>query len=214
MLNVVLVWTGDKYGPEYLEKMAHMASRNLPMSHRLVVFTDKPDQALNLVPGCLVRNVLEFQLEGWWNKMLLFNWKWHRIGDGPILYLDLDMVVVRHLVPFVQRDADNLVTHSVFRRPDEISSTIMFIPKGWGSGVWGTYSQAMQNGSAYLIRGDQEFLQAVLNGNSDRFPLGIVASYRHHCMGKELPRRARVVSFHGKPDPHEVEDDWVKENWW
>jgi hypothetical protein len=38
-----------------------------------------------------------------------------------------------------------------------------------------------------------------------------VVSYKYHCRttGK-LPDNARVVSFHGKPDPSEVSDAWVK----
>ena len=41
------------------------------------------------------------------------------------------------------------------------------------------------------------------------FP-GQLVSYKKHVRGGSLPEGARLVSFHGKPDPEDVDEDFVK----
>jgi len=57
--------------------------------------------------------------------------------------------------------------------------------------------------------GDQEFLSELYGDNYTRLPR--IYSYKYHCMGKRLPLDASVVCFHGRPDYHEVSDDWVRQ---
>jgi hypothetical protein len=40
-----------------------------------------------------------------------------------------------------------------------------------------------------------------------------VLSYKRHVRRKGLPANARIVSCHGKPRPHEINERWAKENW-
>jgi len=42
---------------------------------------------------------------------------------------------------------------------------------------------------------------------------GKVLSYKLDCK-EGLPDGASIVRFHGRPRPHEVNDDWVKEHWY
>ena len=44
------------------------------------------------------------------------------------------------------------------------------------------------------------------------FP-GQLVSYKKHVRGGSLPEEARLVSFHGKPDPEDVDEDFVKRCW-
>jgi hypothetical protein len=41
---------------------------------------------------------------------------------------------------------------------------------------------------------------------------GQVVSYKNDC-SEGIPENARIVKFHGRPKPHEVEDGWVKHIW-
>ena len=40
-----------------------------------------------------------------------------------------------------------------------------------------------------------------------------VVSYKRHVQGKGLPTTARIVSCHGYPRPHQIEEQWRIENW-
>lgn len=47
----------------------------------------------------------------------------------------------------------------------------------------------------------------------DLFPETWVCSYKYQVLRKGLPADARIVSFHGKPKPKDVPDQFVKDNW-
>ena len=91
----------------------------------------------------------------------------------------------------------------------------MSIPAGYGRQVWTTFlryrSMVMRS-----FGGDSRFLESIVGPNTkrwqDMFP-GQLVSYKKHVRGGPLPEGARLVSFHGKPDPEDVDDDFVKECW-
>jgi hypothetical protein len=63
--------------------------------------------------------------------------------------------------------------------------------------------------------GDQEFITLLRDTQQiqmEYFHPAHVVSYKYHCR-QGLPDDARVVCFHGKPDPHEISDEWVKRCW-
>jgi hypothetical protein len=63
--------------------------------------------------------------------------------------------------------------------------------------------------------GDQEFITERYGDPGKRITKitpSQVVSYKYHCR-TGLPKDAKVVVFHGKPDPHEVADEWVKQCW-
>ena len=76
--------------------------------------------------------------EGSWHKIYLFSWD-HGI-DARLLYMDIDMVVTGSLEDFLSYDGD-FATGSRFNRPDQINSTIMSIPAGYGRQVWTTFTR-------------------------------------------------------------------------
>ena len=50
------------------------------------------------------------------------------------------------------------------------------------------------------------------------WPEGWVASFKYCCgfranHKREKPKNAKILSFHGKPNLHEVNEEWVKECW-
>ena len=64
--------------------------------------------------------------------------------------------------------------------------------------------------------GDSRFLESIVGAKTkrwqDMFP-GQLVSYKKHVRGGPLPEGARLVSFHGRPDPEDVDDDFVKKCW-
>lgn len=42
---------------------------------------------------------------------------------------------------------------------------------------------------------------------------GQILSYKAHVRGRALPSNARIVSCHGHPRPHKLNEKWAKENW-
>ena len=207
MTAVVCIKAGPKYPTDYANKLFRAVRRN-GHAGRFYCLTDDPSGlerdiiALPVSPLC----------QGWWHKIYLFSWD-HGI-DARLLYMDIDMVVTGSLEDFLGYDGA-FATGSRFNKPNEINSTIMSIPAGYGRGIWTTFmrfrSRAMRS-----FRLDSEFIEAVNGAKTERwqdmFP-GQLVSYKKHVMGGSLPEGARLVSFHGKPDPDDVDEDFVKLFW-
>lgn len=148
------------------------------------------------------------RFKGWWNKMDVLR------TPGPCLWIDVDSVVIGSLGAMCQ--------------PLEPGVDIR-IAKNWAqSGHGGCQSSVMYWENASRITryftadvidsglwGDQEFITELRDKRQievDYFAEREVRSYKYHAREQgRPPPGASVVTFHGKPDPHEVKDQWVKD---
>lgn len=197
MLNVWCVWWGDKYSEGYVYHLRDMVKANLTIPHRFTCITDQPLLGVDTVPPLV-------DYPGWWQKVGL----WGIEGGG--LYFDLDVLIVGNI--------DYLAQYTEY----PIAAPMNWAQSGYGgvqssvlawSGLWREpferFDWSMAGGDGIgawrhpgKLWGDQEWLTE-LAGDSF-MPIPHVYSYKYHCR-TELPHKARVVVFHGKPDPHEVE---------
>ena len=97
MLNVVCVNAGnyEGRGVEYVNILNDMVRRNLPEGYpgTFTVFTDTPGE---YEPGIEVRELPVPGLQGWWNKLSLFQSNVFQDGER-ILYMDLDTLIAGRL---------------------------------------------------------------------------------------------------------------------
>lgn len=207
LANEVTVWCvrwGDKYSPDYVYNLRNMVRRHLKRPHRFVCITDEPLETIETLPP-------QCKYPGWWQKVSLFK---PGVATGPSLYIDLDSVVVGSL--------DKLV--------DDYAGCELAIPINWSqSGHGGLQSSCMvwRGNSAHKIWnsfdfdrdspdlwGDQEWIYEVFRGQITPIPHPLVCSYKYHCRAqKRPPDGAVVVTFHGKPDPHECRESWIVQEW-
>ena len=207
MTAVVCIKAGPKYPTDYANKLFRAVRRN---GHEGSFYCLTDDTAG--LDADIVALPVSPLCQGWWHKIYLFSWD-HGI-DARLLYLDIDMVITGSLENFLSYDGA-FATGSRFNKPNEINSTIMSIPGGYGRGIWTTFTR-FRTRAMRSFRLDSEFIEAVNGPKTERwqemFP-GQLVSYKKHVMGRPLPKGARVVSFHGKPDPEDVDDDFVKRCW-
>jgi hypothetical protein len=65
-----------------------------------------------------------------------------------------------------------------------------------------------------ILWGDQEWITQLRDEKRldvEYFDPADVISYKYHVRGQGLPPQAKVVVFHGKPNPGEVRDGWVNQ---
>jgi hypothetical protein len=210
-LTVACLKWGDKYGVDYVNILHGMVQRHLSVPHRFVCLTDDPRgiacETLPIVPN----------LPTWWGKLTLFA---HRL-PGRILYFDLDTVIVDGIDGFAAYDGPFCLIKP-FYRDRGFASGVMSIAPDFGGEVWEKFARNPQAAIDMCRRyaappwnlGDQRWLELNIERADywqDVLP-GQLVSYKVHCAGG-LPDGSHVVCFHGKPDPHEVGDPWVKEHW-
>lgn len=191
-LTVWCMNTNNHAPQSEVDTLQRMVARNLSEPHEFVCIT-------------------ESDLPGWWGKVRLFQ------VDGRNLWLDLDVVITGSL--------DGLVTPLT----EELR-----ICKNWAQSGWGGCQSSVMywEGGARIINdefdpkiahwpprndgclwGDQEWITQLRDEERlsvEYFAPEDVVSYKYHCRGG-LPDGAKVVSFHGRPNPDEVRDSWVME---
>lgn len=191
MITVYTGCWGGRYDSGYIGRMFRMVSRHMEQPFRFKCIT-------------------ETRRPGWWGKVEILE------NPGPALWIDIDTVVTGQL-------DDLCITNADIR-----------VAKNWAqSGHGGCQSSVMYWNDARHIAemfdeahvcwppsndgrlwGDQEYLTLLRDTQRievDYFDPAHVVSYKYHARNG-IPNDARVVAFHGKPDPHEC-GGWVRE-WW
>jgi len=219
--------SGGDYDVDYVHRLLRMVDLHVSRPHQCVLLTDLTAFALDGI-GCHVVD-LRHDLPAWWSKLEVF-----RIM-GPVLYLDLDTVLVGSIEPLLAA-VHTLATNEIIMlrgfRDLNFASGIM----GWnGDFTWllsGLLDKMRSQRSTFSVlprgitlelgdkryRGDQNYITEALEDAGARIIAvqtvqpGII-SYKHHVLraGLPLPDDTSIVCFHGTPRPHEVltQHDWM-----
>ena len=215
MITVACVWTGTKYGPEYVERLRNMAGRHLDRPHRVLCLTDRPEK----IAGVDRINIAATGLTAWWAKMLLFVPSIR--GPDRTLYFDLDTVICGDLGPLADLDCDFGICGNFARAaghpawPCAYGSCVMTFAPTWGRDV---YDQFMMDREHIIDAcgryGDQMAIERLVPDATilqERLPHGFFLNKRD--LGAVKPDSASVVVFGGAARPHNCTFGWVKEAW-
>ncbi len=215
MITVACVLrSGGLYDASWIEKLKRGVERNLSLPHKFVCLSDVdvPCERIELVKPW----------RGWWSKLELFR---RGLFTGPVLYFDLDTVVVGSLDAIASYPHHFTMGHEYYR-PQLLCSTAMawngnfsFIRDGMerhdAEAITNAYDKLLAGGRI----GDQAFIEDCLKGRNvkvdtfrDLFGERSIASYKVHQCESGPPADAAVVSFHGFPKPHQL-GGWVAEQW-
>lgn len=205
---VCVLKSGGVYTPDWAAKLRAGVSRNMSRDHEFICLSDMVVHGVETRP-------LRQGWKGWWSKIELFE---KSRFSGPVLYLDLDCIIVGPLDHLVCEDGFTMC--SDFLKPQDKNSSVM----SWCgdfSDLHDTFKARRDEVIHTFDRvrpksriGDQAFTQLTLGalGHTIKtFPDGAVLSYRQRCRGKR-PDNASVVAFHGRPKPPEAHG-WAKLEW-
>jgi hypothetical protein len=203
---------GDKYGSEYVNKLYGMVSRHLRVPHRFICITDNTS---GLHWEIICQAPRDPTLEGWWQKMTLYN---PPTGTDAALtiYLDLDTIICDDIGFLADYGGCLAMLRDFYRPKTSWASGILLLRPTMLRSIWRKFDQDRQGWMGH--GGDQQATEAILRARSwvpdllqDLFP-GKIRSYKVHCQN-HLPTGTALVCFHGRPRPHEVNAPWIKEHW-
>lgn len=145
---------------------------------------------------------LEYSWPGWWSKLELCR----PDVRGDLLYMDLDTVPFAPLEELLRPAGFTLLRD--FNKPHLSQSGLMFLTEEIRAQIW-FHWMADPWHAMNQFPGDGQFLHYYFHRQAnhwqDEFP-GQVVSYKRHVLRKGgVPAGARVVCFHGKPRPWEIE---------
>lgn len=223
---------GDVYEWIYVERLYNMLSRHISRGIRLHVYTE----AERIVPEPMIKHGLSpwgisGPKHGWWYKIQLFDTGAH---SGPLLYFDLDTVIVDSIDWICDLPLQWFWTVQDFKylwrpRSQSMNSSIMWWDTRRFADVWTNFQQHNLEKIIKQYRGDQDYLDQALPRDQIRFlDPERIKSWRWQCLegGVHLNRRKRasdavtvlntstdVMIFHGNPKPHEIRDPIIQKHW-
>ena len=219
-MNFACVCYGKKYSVEYVQKLYNMVQRNTTLEHNFFIFTDNMGMKID---GHVNIKTFPETLNGWWNKMQLFR---PDILEGDTLYMDLDVVITGNIDCFFNYETEaDFIGMNDFNPDTKIfnSSVFKFKPEAMKSKLWQPFTDDRTKWLRYS--GDQNVISDLIIGHpgTRSFPDSWTQSYkwydrkgqRYH-KGKwtfEHNGESLVTVFHGEPNPHQSDMDWVKKAW-
>ena len=222
-MNFACVCYGTKYSLEYVQKLYNMVQRNTTVDHKFYCFTDRTDSHEWLKGDIIVKQFPMVDLKGWWNKMQLFH---PGILEGDTLYMDLDVVITGNIDCFFNYEPEaDFIGMNDFNPDTKIfnSSVFKFKPEAMKSKLWQPFIDDRIKWLRYS--GDQNVISDLIKGAPETrsFPDSWTQSYkwydrkgqRYH-KGKwtfEHNGESLVTVFHGEPNPHQSDKEWVKKAW-
>jgi len=224
MINFVCVHYGLKYNVDYVINLFNMVNRNLTLPHKFICFTDNVTLINKQKLDIDVRTFKRHDFDGWWNKLQLFSPESNLEGDN--LYMDLDVVIMKNIDCFTEiGNENNFVGMNDFNPTTKIfnSSIMKFNNKTATKLIWDKYINDRVKWRKYA--GDQNVISELIYNHKDTisFPDSWTQSYKWYDRKGERYHKskwtfeqhpeAKVCVFHGFPNPHESDQNWVKNNW-
>lgn len=231
MLNVICLKHGTKYGPEYVNKLYNMVQRHLTVPHRFVCFTDDATQLNPLIEVRLLP--VDSRYTGWWWKPHIFK-KGHFSDSDTNFFIDLDMVIISNIDKLVSYLPGTFLgledVGRVFGRGvDRLGSAVLRWPANSYSKIWASIEN--DPGLMKRFQGDQDLIWHLCKNDIKFYPADWIRSYKWEVRSRaELIRigtgwvfnsiqnpdvhpETSILAFHGTPNPHDVSDPIIVDNW-
>ena len=208
-----------------------MVQRHLSIPHKFICFTDDPTNLNSNIDVRSLPNNKKFS--GWWWKPYLFNVT-HYNAEDINLFFDLDMVIVSNIDKLVNYMPDKFIglrdVGRVFGRGiDKLGSAVLKWPASKYDEVWTNIEK--DPGLVTKFQGDQDYIWHTHKQHITFFPDPWIRSYKWEVRNRselvrlksgwnfnsiripELDPQTSVLAFHGTPNPHEVKDPIIVDNW-
>lgn len=229
MRNVICTKWGSKFSPDYVNRLARMVARHLAPPYRFVCFTDDAeglDAGIDAFPLPPVPVVGERNDHGW-KKLGVFV---AAPGDlhGTALCLDLDVVITGDLAPLFEMDGAFRVIRDYrnfrFRHHYTGNTSVFRFEIGAHADMLDEVA-IMGADVRRAFRNEQEVVSSYMHrrGLLQYWPMRWCPSYKHDCvwpmplgllLRPRQPADARVIVFHGDPNPEEAVHSMAGSKWY
>lgn len=196
-----------------VEILKRQVERHLSVEHEFVCISDRSIDGIDTVRPIN-------SLPGWWLKTSLFA---PTVSRDRNLWLDLDVTITNNIDALVEPLGASQL-RAILNWPQSGHNTIQSSVMYWeGDSAQIIHDEFKHDWAHWPPRndmfwdngqvqwGDQEFATYLRDTGKlevEYFATADIMSYKYHCRAG-LPEGAKVVVFHGKPDPADVNDDWV-----
>ena len=219
-VNVICMKWGTLYGPHYVNRLYGMTTRHLSRPFRFVCFTDDSSglrDEFETVPLPEIRVDAPYQNLPW-RKLAVFR---EAVGglSGTTLFLDLDVVIVGTLDPFFDYFGEFCIIREWSDSERIVGNSSVFrFEIGAHADLLDRYESKPTRHWIELYGVEQTYLSHALGPDRLTYwPADWCVSFKKHCLARgmggllwnwlrpaKIPAGARIIAFHGTPNPHEA----------
>ena len=237
-VNVICMKWGDKFPPEYVNRLYGMVSRNISIPFNFVCFTEDKKGIRDEIE---IEELPELDLpsdapERGWRKLTVFKQGFGNL-KGKALFLDLDIVIVGSIDDFFSHPDEFIIIHDK-KNPKKIegNSSVFRFEIGQFPQILNYFEQNSDIVKSE-VRHEQAYLSREMHklGKLNYWPDEWVPSFKYKCCpswfrswfeSPSIPIDAKIIIFHGLPNPPEAilghsgkwyrhikPSPWIKEFW-
>lgn len=215
--QIICINWGTKYGPLYINRLYAMVERNITPPFRLVCFCDN-EEGIRSEVDCKPLPGLHFDLpktkKGIWPKSQLWNEKLADLS-GPVLFLDLDIVITGNLDAFFEYgEPDDVILAPNPSNPlERLGQTSVYrFPVGKLKPILDKFAENPKD-IAESYKYEQRYVTRNAPGGIKLWPRSWVAHFRRHCrrpfplnyvFPPKLSKSNKIVIFPGDLHPEDA----------
>lgn len=205
MITVACVLrSGGRYTADWVRKLQAGVAKHAQGEYRFVCLSD--------VAVPCERIPLQEAWPRWWSKIELYT---AGLFDGPVLFLDLDTVIVGDVLPLARATPGFTMVSDFFWPSEGNSCAVSFM--GDVSKIRRVFERDVRGNIIRWDRargakiGDQGFTFATMRP-VDFFSRDEVVSFKRSGRNG-APAGARLICFHGNPKPDQPLAGWAHDEW-
>jgi len=219
MYVICFYWHGDRWNDSselsstYVNNLYHGVKRFANQPFQFICFSNEtiPD----LDSDIEIRNFPLHTKTGVLPRLYMFS-KDAGLFGHQVLCLDLDLIITGGLDTLMNYRG-LFCTRSSFRDTSKVDGDIISFRATRTNEIlfWYSFLRDVKGVEHYTRGQERRWMQLVAGDWADRWITpGEIVSYRRHAKDwTEVPKGVSIVSFHGRPRPHQVTKKWVKEYW-
>ena len=207
--SVLCMRWGDRYGPDYVNRLFAMVARHLTPPHRFVCLTDDPE---GIRPEVECRPLPAIELadapaHSGWRKLSCLGPKTDDLGQ--VLFLDLDLVIVAGIDCLFAHSGAFCIIENWTQKGRGIGNSSVF---RFQAGAHHDVLKRFCADAAEIVRSwpnEQAYLSRSV-GEVTFWPQSRCRSFKHDCLpalplrpfrAARIPPGAKIIVFHGEPKP-------------
>lgn len=222
LINVIAWLWGTKYPERDVQRLHAAVKKNLKREHRFVVFTERY-YASPLDVRVIDSTDWKLANRSCFCRLRMFDPDWQTRNEfsGPILSLDLDLVITGQIDPLLDTPSPFMILKGANEvNPNPFNASVMLLRPGHHAEVWRAFSvEKAQQMRYHAFPDDQGWIWHMLP-DADGWPVGSQSGiYAFQKPGwpkhsTDLPLDARIVSFIGRRKPSMYATlPWISKYW-
>ena len=237
-VNIICMKWGNKYGPNYVNRLYNMVSKNLNKDFRFICFTEDGKGVQNNIEICPLPPIKmpKNKPERGWRKLSILQKDLNGL-NGTCLFLDLDIVIVDNIDPLFELSGDFFIAFDRLKKNSSIGNSSVFrFEAGENHDIYENFNNESSK-ILSIFRNEQAYLSKMIvkKGIFQYWPKSWCPSFKYHCvpnfplnyvLSPKIPEGAKIILFHGLPEPTEAAEGksgkwyryikkspWINDHW-